>query len=230
MAAWWLIPLAGFTGSFHCAAMCGPFVGFYSLGARGSDTWRHLAYQAGRLCSYLSLGVVAGVLGRGLYFLGDLLQVQRALMLLMGLLMVAAGLAYYLPWRRERRSRFAGLASRLLAPLGPARATPLGAALVGLCSTLLPCGFLYSFVLVAATAGHPLQSAGVMFGFWAGTLPLLLAAGFLLKNLSAPALRRFQGLTPLFLILFGLLAIVGKWLALPDLPGYNEILCRGPFG
>ena len=47
----------------------------------------------------------------------------------------------------------------------------------GLFTALLPCGWLYVFVVAAAAAGSPVKSAALMAVFWAGTLPMMLAVG-----------------------------------------------------
>jgi sulfite exporter TauE/SafE len=58
---------ASLVGSVHCAAMCGAFVCVYArAGARFPDkgAGAHVAYNAGRLVSYLTLGLAAGAIGQ----------------------------------------------------------------------------------------------------------------------------------------------------------------------
>jgi len=45
----------------------------------------------------------------------------------------------------------------------------------GALTTLLPCGWLYLFVLIAAGTGAVFSALAVMFAFWLGTLPALTA-------------------------------------------------------
>ena len=66
-------------------------------------------------------------------------------------------------WVARRRTWISGL------PM-----VPRGIA-AGALTTLLPCGWLYLFVLVAAGTGHPALAMTVMFAFWLGTLPALTA-------------------------------------------------------
>ena len=96
---------------------------------------------------------------------------------------------------------------------------PATAGLIGLGSTLLPCGYLYAFVFTAAATGHPGKAALAMAAFWLGTLPALLGLGLLTRYCSQTFLYRLQNLTPILLIIFGILAITGKWTALPGAPG-----------
>ena len=225
-----LVPLAGFLGSFHCAGMCGPFVGWYSLG-RTEKVWpAHVAYHGGRLTAYLSVGIVAGFLGQGFFYLGSVLNLQKIMMLAMGAGLVLAGLAHYLPDRLMNRGPVGGLRRlpyRLLGKLGKSHDTTAAAGLLGLLSALLPCGFLYSFALVAMAAGHPLAALWVMVSFWFGTLPALLGVGLLSTHLSRPLLLRLRQLVPALLILAGILAIAGKWMTLPEVGALGGgPLCR----
>ena len=70
---------ASLLGSMHCAGMCGGFVCFYATGAdgRAGGTGSHVAYNVGRLVSYLVLGLLAGVLGQGLDRVGGLVGLSR---------------------------------------------------------------------------------------------------------------------------------------------------------
>ncbi|MCA8923208.1 MAG: sulfite exporter TauE/SafE family protein, partial [Planctomycetes bacterium] len=60
------------------------------------------------------------------------------------------------------------------------------AALLGLLTPLLPCGWLYVFAVVAAGTASPLRGAAVMAAFWLGTVPILFA---LALGLQAAAQR-----------------------------------------
>ena len=55
--------VASLLGSPHCAGMCGGFVCFYSTQGGGARWYSHLAYNGGRLLSYLGLGLAAGLVG-----------------------------------------------------------------------------------------------------------------------------------------------------------------------
>ena len=79
--------------------------------------------------------------------------------------------------------------------------------LIGLFSTLLPCGWLYSFAALAGSSGHPLSGIVIMLVFWLGTLPLMLALGATLQT----ALRRWtselRGVSAALLLIAGLFSI-----------------------
>ena len=206
-----LIPIAGFLGSFHCAAMCGPFVA-YAGTSRAKPGQVTLAYQAGRLVAYLTLGALAGFLGQGILIAGAVVNAQRFVLVFLGSLLIAAGLAHYLPRRIRDRAASGGRRrlNRLLFRLTGSEGGVELAGLIGLLSALLPCGYLYGFVLLALAAGHPLTGLLTMAAFWLGTLPALLGVGLATRYFSTRFLAGMSRLTPIVLILFGVLAIFGK--------------------
>ncbi|GAB4144131.1 MAG: sulfite exporter TauE/SafE family protein [Planctomycetota bacterium] len=174
--------LFGLVNSLHCAGMCGPLA--LSL---GGGAW---TYQAGRLISYGTLGVVVGSLGRGLGS-GELGTPSAwvAFALALGLLMLALV--------GDASSIRIPVVSRWLARgVAAARALPARrrGAVVGLLTPLLPCGLLWAAVAAAALSGSWLGGAQVMVGFALGAVPLLsLAQGLALhRRLSPLALARIR--------------------------------------
>ncbi len=222
------ISLASFVGSFHCFLMCGAFAGYYAVGSRGLSLSGALLYQVGRLIAYSALGLTAGLLGKGFLYLGQTLMLQRLLMIMTGGAMIAVGVWQLL---RPGTVPFQGLMRRLTRFKQPLDALPKGpllGLLLGLLSTLLPCGYLYSFVFAAAATGTPVGALLVMAAFWLGTVPAMMTA-VIGGDLAA---RRFLGKmsrwTPIFLIVVGFLAVLGKWLTFPELTGSDGPLCFTP--
>jgi sulfite exporter TauE/SafE len=215
------VVLASLLGSVHCAGMCGGFVAAYA-GDGGSESARsHLAYNAGRLVTYTSLGALAGALGGALDFAGQSVGLGRAAALLTGGLLVLVGVARL--WQGPRL-----VTLRAGAPRGPLRwlgallARVHGqpparrALLLGLTTTLLPCGFLYSFVAVAAGSGSAAYGAAVMGAFWLGTLPALFGAGVSLAWLGGKLRAHLPRLAALCSVALGLLTLGLR--ALPEAP------------
>jgi sulfite exporter TauE/SafE len=172
--------LASLLGSPHCAGMCGPLVAFYA--GAGGISWRsHAAYHGGRLLVYLLLGVAAGGLGRALDAGAAWAGLGRAAALIASVYMVVwamASLARAAGWRLPslRLWRPPQVLRRVL---GGLRAKPpeVRAVSVGLVSALLPCGWLYTFVVSAAGTGSVAGGAAVMGLFWLGNVPMLLGVG-----------------------------------------------------
>jgi sulfite exporter TauE/SafE len=215
--------LASLVGSVHCAGMCGPFVCVYAGLGNGQGNWSlHAAYNGGRLLSYLVLGAAAGALGAGADRLGVLWGISRAAALLAGALMILWGTSTILsargvavPWRRltrSLRSPLGGVLSRLRGqpPLMRAGAT-------GLLTTLLPCGWLYAFVAVAAGSGNALSGIATMAMFWLGTLPALTALGAVAQRLAGRYGPRLPVAMASVVVLLGVLTIAGRVGLLPPL-------------
>ena len=213
--------VASLLGSVHCAAMCGAFVCFYaSAGAASPSSWRtdaaaHAAYNLGRLVSYSSLGLAAGALGHVLDTAGSLAGVQRSAAIAAGMLMVAWGGHAVLAaqgvrvrslevpdaWRRA-------MGSVLLRVRG--QSPVVRAATTGLVTTLLPCGWLYAFVVTAAAAGSATGGAQVMLVFWLGTLPVMLSVGLGARHLMGRFGARMPLVSGAAIMVLGVLAIVGR--------------------
>jgi uncharacterized protein len=211
---------ASLLGSAHCAGMCGGFVAFYAGGAaglRGRAAWQaHLAYNGGRLAAYAALGGAAGVLGAALDATGGvLLGVQRVTAIAAGLLITLWGVHTLLEALGVRVPRLGApgalraLAGRSIGAV--ASAPPLGRALVvGLATGLLPCGWLYAFVVTAAGTGSALGGAALMAVFWVGTLPVMLSVGAGLQALAGPLRRHIPVACAMAMIVVGLLAVGGR--------------------
>lgn len=215
--------MASLVGSLHCVAMCGPLAALHHGGARDGlhgregrggkvGAWRGLAiHQLGRGLGYLGLGVLAGIAGKLVDLAGAALAVQRAAMITAAAVLVVWGvlLASHATGhplvRALGKSRGDGHSGAVTAS-SPAsswfgrglvqlkRRPPARRALgLGLLNALLPCGWLWAFVALAASTGHPLAGAATMLVFWLGTLPALLGA----SALAAPLLRRMRPRWPL---------------------------------
>src|SRR5690606_18807129 len=69
--------------------------------------------------------------------------------------------------------------------LGSSGTSSLGrAALLGVSTGLLPCGWLYAFALSAAATGSARDGALVMAAFWLGSVPALVGVGAIVARLS----------------------------------------------
>lgn len=219
--------VASLLGSVHCVAMCGGFA-TVAAGATGRRAaWRPVAaYQGGRLLGYLGLGAAAGLFGAGLDAAGGaLLGLQRAAALLTGAALVLMAIASLWPRRGHGGGGSRVVGDRLIALGSAPSRTPrhrrwlvgqlrrgglLGAAAVGLGSALLPCGWLWGYVLVAAATGTVLPAAAVMLVFWAGGVPALSSVGVATAWLRAHLGPHAPRLVAAIMLLLGVLALAGK--------------------
>ncbi|KAB2928468.1 MAG: sulfite exporter TauE/SafE family protein [Dechloromonas sp.] len=207
--------LVGLLGGTHCVGMCGGIVGALSMGAPGRWSM-HLAYNAGRIASYVMAGAAAGALGAASLSLEGQMPVRLVLYLLANLMLVALGFYLIGVTRALAFTERAGQHLwRLLQPLTrrflPAR-TVAQALPLGLLWGWLPCGLVYSALASSLTAGSAGRGALLMLLFGLGTLPNLLLAGILFSRLNEfvrrPAVRTISGLLVLGFGLYGLLALI----------------------
>lgn len=216
-ALFWAVLGASLLGSLHCAGMCGGFVAFYAGGDRSSGFRRalsHMAYSLGRLLTYVLLGIMAGILGRALDLAGAAAGLQRGAAIAAGLLMMLWGTVMLLQVRGVRISThlppvFQRLVQEALGQLGD-KPPVVKALILGLLSTLLPCGWLYAFAITAAGTGDPIQGALVMAIFWLGTLPVLLTLGMSVQVLAGPLRRHLPLVSACVLLLIGAWTVLDR--------------------
>lgn len=224
-AAMFMLGLVG--GAAHCSAMCAPFV-LSQVGSRLAHLpvaqcsrlarlrgMALLPYHAGRFTTYTVLGAAAAGFAGGAQVI--LLDGYAPAMLLatMGLLFLAYALQQMSPrvlstgggtlqhWWQDR-----------LQPLFR-QPTGLHGYLIGVVLGFLPCGLLYSALLLAGATGNWRDGALAMAAFAAGTVPALLVVGYLGAAAGARWRRSLRLLLVPVLAFNGLLllALAARWIA-----------------
>ncbi|HVY28939.1 MAG TPA: sulfite exporter TauE/SafE family protein [Polyangiaceae bacterium] len=211
----WLLPVvsAGLFGSAHCIGMCGGLLAVASDGSSGARARLRvqLSYQGARLLSYVTLGALAGSLGRALDLAGQAAGWGKAAAVVAGVAMTLGGLAAMLDavGAGLRLPRLRLMPRFVTEFLGRARSKPpvLRAALLGGSSALLPCGFLYAFALAGAATGSPWGGALVMAALWLGNLPALLGFGLLLSSALSRLKRHIPLLSAATVFVLGVLTL-----------------------
>ena len=170
-------------GSLHCVGMCTPFA-VMAMGPSGSTisvrASRLASYHSGRLITYLVMGTTVALLSsmaKNLIGGGGAIPIigwaVGLTMILLGITRLIATFGWQMPVKHSRWSQHwtaAIVALRRKYARGPVW---LASLLWGISSTLLPCGWLYLFVLAAAAAPSFSSTLAMMIAFWIGTLPLL---------------------------------------------------------
>ncbi|MFO0830776.1 MAG: sulfite exporter TauE/SafE family protein [Phycisphaerales bacterium] len=209
--------LASVLGSTHCAGMCGAFL-MFAVGmqpTRREHVVCQCGYHGGRLFTYVVLGAVAGGMGRALDLGAGAVGLQRGAAMFAGIAMILFAsilLAQRAGVRLPRAPVPAFMqqalvrAHRAIAAWTPARR----AVATGLLTTLLPCGWLYAFVIVSAGTAHPMLGALSMAVFWLGTVPLLAALGAGLQVVSGPLRRHLPVATAVIVLCMGVLTAAGR--------------------
>lgn len=174
----------GLVGGPHCVAMCGAACAGIARAAAPHEQRALWRWQASRVVGYALLGAVAGGTVQGMGWLGQQTVVLRPLWtmlhvaaLLLGIvLLVQARQPAFLDgwaqgvWRRVRP---------VLVRLGPRAPVVLG-----LGWALMPCGLLYSALLVASLSASWWSGALIMAAFALGTLVSLAAGPWLMLWLA----------------------------------------------
>lgn len=234
--------LVGLAGSIHCVGMCGGIVGALSSSASTPATalTRVLAYNTGRIGSYMLAGAIAGGLAGGaqsLAALAGLASVQLGFYWLANLMLVALGLHLMNAWRglawleqggrllwQRAQPVIAPWMKTLLPVQKPQQALALGA-LWG----WLPCGMVYSVLLTAMLSGDAFDGAAVMLAFGLGTVPMLVGLGLIgarvQRAMRRPLVRIACGVAVLGFGLLGLLRAGGGDGITPE---WITILCLTP--
>ncbi len=220
--------LTGLAGSAHCLGMCGAISGAFAFAASSPGVSRALpmalCYNLGRLTGYGLLGLIAALLGSGSVSLMPALA--TVLRVLAGAVVVLIGLQVGFGWRLLAPIERAGYALwARLAPatrrLLPATSTPRALAL-GLLWGFLPCGLVYSALLLAATSVRALDGALLMFAFGLGTLPAMLMTGLGIAGFATLLQHRQARLgLGLAIIILGLASVISPAVLLFQTPEHH---------
>lgn len=171
--------LMGLAGGPHCIAMCGAACAGLGQAAgerRNEAMW---VFQLGRVLGYAVLGALAAASIQGLGWLTIQSAALRPVWTLFHVAAFMLGLVLLVraqqPVWLESAARRLWSGARALAA-GRGRGAPL---VVGTLWALLPCGLLYSALLVAAMTGNAIEGAAVMALFAAGTAVSMMAGPWL---------------------------------------------------
>lgn len=196
----------------------------------GAITTRISFYHLGRLATYLTGGVLVGIAGAVLTLSGNTVGIQSAAARIAGVTMVVFALARIarsvrpLVTRSDRSDGSEAATTTASASGGPVSGGPVSGGLiagwlvkwrptihrlppplrafaVGGLTTLLPCGWLYLFLIFAGGTGTVASSLAVMLAFWLGTLPAL-------TSLMVGAIRLAPKVRPALPLVGGLLLLV----------------------
>lgn len=170
--------LMGLVGGPHCLAMCGAACGGVIRGVGARPAPGMAQFQAGRLLGYSLAGAAAGLAVESFAWLSQHTAALRPAWTLFHLAVLGWGLILLAQARQPQwvESAGRGLWSRVR-PLAQRRG---GLVATGALWIFMPCGLLYSALLVASLSGGALQGAACMALFAIGSgLSLGLAPGAL---------------------------------------------------
>jgi sulfite exporter TauE/SafE len=216
----------GLAGGPHCVAMCGAGCAAIGRSGDGRNTRSMWAFQLGRVAGYSVMGAMAAASMQGV---GWLSVHSAALRPIWSLLHVAAAfLGVMLLWQARQPVWLEDVGrtvwKRVRAATGGSGGRPgAGALVLGVAWSLLPCGLLYSALLVAALSRSMAEGAVVMALFALGSSLSLMAGPWLWVRLRAQSSGqwaiRLAGLallaTSLFALWMGLVHNTAPWCLTP---------------
>ncbi len=212
---WTMAFVMGFTGSLHCAGMCGPIVWIMPFQAfNGIKKLLALGlYHAGRISVYALLALVLHSF-RGLFDP----KVQQYISIGLGAILLIIGILSFipnhsakfkLPWADMVKTKLSHIIGR------PGLSTLL---ISGMLNGLLPCGLVYMALSASLAATSSAQAAGMMCVFGIGTLPMLVSITLLKSKLTFIRTNSVRQLVPVVVFAFGCLFILrGMNLGIPYL-------------
>jgi sulfite exporter TauE/SafE len=198
------ILIASLLGSAHCVSMCGGLVISFAKDAKSLAL-----YQFGRLLSYALLGALAGALGNAIFKASFARQAPWISSVIFGLVLILTGVR-----RLSGKSLHITLpkllsttSSKLISRVLKHTESHSGVFLLGALSALLPCGWLYTFVLAASATKSAALGAASLTLFWVGTVPALSAVPMVFNKTTGKVRRVNPRIAGALMISLGLFAL-----------------------
>lgn len=201
--------IMGFAGSFHCVGMCGPIAFALPLNRTNNLTKSVgiLFYNFGRISTYVIIGTLLGVFGKGLKLAGILQYVSITIGIVIILSVVLPSLmkkisftsSYYLKfnnWVKAKLGKFL------------VKKSNTSLLILGLLNGLLPCGLVWVAMVGSIAYGSISSGALFMLFFGLGTFPMMFALPYFSSSISATFRNRMTKAIPYVMIVFGIVFIL----------------------
>lgn len=215
--------LFGLISSLHCIGMCGAIAMMLPVNNANSSkkAIQIFLYHFGRLTAYASLGLLFGIVGKGLYLAG----IQQQLSIVMGLLMIIITLV---PEKNFIKYNFSKPIYRAIALVKSSLGKQFKSKTlksfytIGLLNGFLPCGLVYAALFGALAMQNVTLSTLYMILYGLGTIPMMSAVVYVSNLLSIPIRSKLQRIIPVVVVCIGILFIVrGLGLDIPYLSPSN---------
>lgn len=211
--------LMGLAGGPHCIAMCG--AACTSLQQASKKRWQIWQFHAGRVLGYAALGALAAGSVHGLAWFSSQTKVLHPLWTFFHVLVLVWGLVLLIFARQPTWADDFG--RKVWKQVRKISNLPGGVLMTGMLWALMPCGLLYSALLVASLNANPVNGALSMATFAMGTsISLMLGPSLWLKLkngqlwLTEDTSMRLAGL---------LLTLAAGWAIWMDLMHSTKIWC-----
>ena len=207
----------GLISSFHCIGMCGPIAMMLPVDRdnQAKKVTQILTYHIGRLTAYATIGLIFGLVGRGLYLAG----LQQKMSIFIGVAMIAVIL---IPEKVFAKYNFSKPVFKIISKIK----TSLGSQFknksykslftIGLLNGFLPCGMVYVALFGAIAMQNEFYGVLYMILFGLGTVPVMSSVVYLNSILSLSARNKIQKFIPYVAVIIGILFIFrGLGLGIP---------------
>ncbi len=186
--------------------MCGP------IAALVHQKKGLLHYHLGRLLSYSISGALIGQFGK-LFLQTQITALRPILSVSFFLFLLATGILLFLnfkisisatlrlsAWVKNKFNRFSKWIAQKTLQQSPF--------VIGLLSFALPCSWLWTFLVLAATTQSPILGAYTLFLFWLGGIPALNALPFVSKRLLKNSTLQQKKVAGIVLILAAIYSLL----------------------
>lgn len=211
--------ILGLLGSLHCIGMCGPIAMLLPV-SKTNTIKKHiqiLLYHLGRIVAYSLLGVVFGLVGKGLSLTGLQQQLSIAIGVIMIVLVIFPKMSHAFTLKVSPISKILNGVKKKMG-LYLKKESYYAIFTIGFFNGFLPCGMVY-MALVGAIAMPSLPEATLYMALYGlGTIPLLSTLLYIKDAFSATFRSNLQKVIPLFVVALGVLFIIrGLGLGIPYL-------------
>lgn len=201
--------LFGLISSFHCIGMCGPIAMMLPVDHKNptKKAAQILTYHLGRLTAYGTLGLLFGLVGKGLYLAG----MQQKISIIVGVFMILIVLIPEKVFAKYNFSRpIYKVISNVKSSLGNQfkKKTPDAIFTIGLLNGFLPCGLVYAALFGALAMQNVGLGVSYMLLYGLGTIPLMSAVVYVANFLTIPFRNKIQKIIPIVTILIGTLFVL----------------------
>lgn len=217
--------LMGFTGSLHCAGMCGPIVWVLPFQAFSGfkKVLSLILYHTGRISIYATLALL-------LHSFRQLFhpQWQQYISITLGSILLLMGVFSFIPNIKLKLKL--PFTIHIKKQLGYFLSNPgmFAMFMAGMLNGLLPCGLVYMALSASVAATNNFQAILFMYAFGLGTIPMLTAITISKGRISFIRFAHIRKLVPVVMFMFGTLFILrGLNLGIPYLSPKVAVTAHG---
>ena len=201
--------ILGLLSSLHCIGMCGPIAMMLPVERNNpaKKVLQLLTYHCGRIAAYATIGLLFGLIGKGLFLAG----MQQRLSIIMGFAMIAIAIV---PEKIFSKYNFSKPVFKILSEIRSTIGKRLKSKsfsslfLIGLLNGFLPCGMVYAALFGAIAMENTGFGVLYMVLFGLGTVPLMSGVVYFHAMLKMSWRNSIQKIIPYTIACIGILFVL----------------------